>query len=150
MRIGITLQSLDPTWGGIGIYTEEIVKALLRFDTQNEYVLMYPGFGAPRKLFGRYRRYKNALEIETEHSRFPSGWYWDQAVVPGVAKRYGVDAIQSVPVRPCPRAVQEGDGDAQRRVPHHPQRVRLEDVCTVVPPREGDSSCCRPGHFDFP
>ena len=42
MRIGITLQSLDPTWGGIGIYTEEIVKALLKFDTQNEYVVMYP------------------------------------------------------------------------------------------------------------
>jgi glycosyltransferase involved in cell wall biosynthesis len=102
MRIGITLQSLDPTWGGIGIYTEEIVKALLRFDTRNEYVLMYPGFGAPRKLFGRYRRYKNAVEIETEHSRFPSGWYWDQAVVPGVAKRYGVDVLfnpfLSVPV----------------------------------------------------
>jgi glycosyltransferase involved in cell wall biosynthesis len=93
MRIGITLQSLDPTWGGIGIYTEEIVKALLRFDSQNEYVLMYPGFGAPRKLFGRYRRFKNAIEVETEHSRFPSGWYWDQRVVPGVAKQYGVDLL---------------------------------------------------------
>lgn len=93
MRIGITLQSLDPTWGGIGVYTEEIVKHLLRVDPRNEYILMYPGFGAPRKLFGRYRRYPNALELETDFSSFPSGWYWDQMIVPKVARRHGVDVI---------------------------------------------------------
>ena len=136
MRIGITLQSLDPTWGGIGIYTEEIVKALLRFDSRNEYVLMYPGFGAPRKLFGRYRRFKNAIEVETEHSRFPSGWYWDQRVVPGVAKQYG-DIEAGSPTGDQPNTgYDEWDGDLKivhdldekRRVVVAYQHVRQEDV----------------------
>lgn len=94
MRIGITLQSLDQTWGGIGIYTEEILKHLLKTDRLNDYILIYPGFGAARKLFGRYqRKYKNVTEVETEFSRIPSGWYWDQVVVPKVARQYGIDVL---------------------------------------------------------
>jgi glycosyltransferase involved in cell wall biosynthesis len=94
MRIAITLQSLDPTWGGIGIYTEEITKHLLKRDRGNEYVLLYPGFGAPRKSLGRYqRRYQNVVEIETDSSRIPSGFYWDQTIVPLIAKRYGIDVL---------------------------------------------------------
>jgi glycosyltransferase involved in cell wall biosynthesis len=102
MRVAITLQSLDQTWGGIGIYTEEIVKHLLRVDSANEYVLMYPGFGAARKFRGRFRRHKNALEIETEFSRVPSGAYWDHVIVPQLARHYGIDVLfnpfLSVPV----------------------------------------------------
>lgn len=105
MRIGITLQSLDQTWGGIGVYTEEIVKHLLKLDRDNEYILIYPGFGAPRKSFGQYRKFKNAKEVETCFSRIPSGWYWDQVVVPKVAQQYGVDLLfnpfLSVPIRGC-------------------------------------------------
>jgi glycosyltransferase involved in cell wall biosynthesis len=104
MRIAITLQSLDPTWGGIGIYTEEIVRHLLHVDRKNEYVLIYPGFGPSRKMFGRYiRKYKNVEEVETSFSRIPSGTYWDQLVVPHVAKQYGIDVLfnpfLSVPIR---------------------------------------------------
>ena len=103
MRIGITLQSMDQTWGGIGVYTEEITKHLLMCDCNNEYILMYPGFGAPRKLFGQYRKYKNAIEVETEFSRIPLGSYWDQIVVPKIAGRYGIDVLfnpfLSIPVR---------------------------------------------------
>lgn len=104
MRVGITLQSLDPTWGGIGIYTEEVVKHLLKLDRRNEYVLIYPGFGASRKSLGRYqRKYSNVTELETEFSRIPSGWYWDQMVVPKIAEKYAVDVLfnpyLSVPVR---------------------------------------------------
>ncbi|HEX5438103.1 MAG TPA: glycosyltransferase family 1 protein [Gemmatimonadaceae bacterium] len=103
MRIGITLQSLDETWGGIGVYTKELVPHLLRADRENEYVLIYPGFGAPRKLLGQYRRYPHAREIETTESRIPAGMYWDQAVVPRVARREGIDVLfnpfLSVPVR---------------------------------------------------
>jgi glycosyltransferase involved in cell wall biosynthesis len=102
MRIGVTLQSLDLSWGGIGTYTEQIVKHLLRIDSKNEYILIYPGFGAARKLFGRYRRYPNATEIETEFSRVPSGLYWDQMIVPKVARQHGIDVLfnpfLSVPV----------------------------------------------------
>lgn len=103
MRIAITLQSLDETWGGIGVYTKEIVPNLLQVDSENEYVLLYPGFGAPRKLRGQYRRYRNALELETAESHIPSGVYWDQVIVPKVAKRHGIDVLfnpfLSVPIR---------------------------------------------------
>jgi len=103
VRIGITLQSLDPTWGGIGVYTRELVRHLLRRDREHEYVLLYPGFGSPRKLSGQYRRYRNVTEVETSGSRIPSGWYWDQVVVPGVAAGLGVDVLfnpfLSVPIR---------------------------------------------------
>jgi glycosyltransferase involved in cell wall biosynthesis len=103
MRIAILLQSLDETWGGIGIYTHEIVRALLRVDSTNEYVLIYPGFGLGRTRRGQFRRYKNAIEVETEFSKVPFGTYWDQVVVPGVASRYNVDVLfnpfLTVPVR---------------------------------------------------
>lgn len=94
MRIGITLQSLDLTWGGIGVYTDEITKHLVKIDRDNEYVLIYPGFGAPRKSLGRFqRKYDNVTEIETDNSRIPSGFYWDHMVVPNVAKKHRVDLL---------------------------------------------------------
>ena len=94
MRIGITLQSMDQTWGGIGIYTEEIVSHLLKLDKKNEYVLIYPGFGAARKLYGRFsRKHKNATEVDTEFSRIPSGLFWDQVIVPKLGKSYGIDVL---------------------------------------------------------
>ena len=36
MRIAILLQSCDETMGGIGIYTQEIVRALLRVDLRRD------------------------------------------------------------------------------------------------------------------
>ena len=93
MRIAILLQSLDETWGGIGIYTREIVRALLQVDSSNEYILLYPRFGFGRTRRGQFRRHKNAIEIETEWSRVPFGTYWDQVVVPGVARQYDVDVL---------------------------------------------------------
>ncbi len=103
MRICITLQSLDETWGGIGVYTKELVNSLLRLDRENEYVLIYPGFGAPRKLRGQYRRYPNVVEVETTESRVPFGPYWDQMIVPSAARKYGANVLfnpfLSVPVR---------------------------------------------------
>jgi glycosyltransferase involved in cell wall biosynthesis len=103
MRIAILLQSLDETWGGIGVYTREIVRALLQVDRTNEYILMYPRFGIARTRRGQFRRHKNAIEVETEWSRVPFGTYWDQVVVPGVAERYNVDVVfnpfLTVPIR---------------------------------------------------
>jgi glycosyltransferase involved in cell wall biosynthesis len=103
MRIAILLQSLDETWGGIGVYTREVVSALLRVDSVNEYVLIYPRFGSAKTRRGQFRRHKNAIEIETEFSRVPFGTYWDQVVVPGVATKYDVDVLfnpfLTVPVR---------------------------------------------------
>lgn len=127
MRIGILLQSFDETMGGIGVYTQEIVRSLLKIDSTNEYILIYPGFGTARISRGQFHRYKNALEIETELSPIPfkTHWvqivergprmlrktrallpietFWDQVVVPRVAKQYGVDVLfnphLTVPIR---------------------------------------------------
>jgi glycosyltransferase involved in cell wall biosynthesis len=127
MKIGIMLQSFDESMAGIGVYTQEIVRALLRVDSTNEYLLIYPGFGDARKHRGEFRRYKNVTEIETyfprlpfnaDSGRFPA-WvprllkkmrsllpletYWDQVVVPRVLKKYGVDVVfnphLTVPIR---------------------------------------------------
>jgi glycosyltransferase involved in cell wall biosynthesis len=102
MRIGI-MQGLDPAWGGTGSYTREIVRALLELDRDNEYVLIYPGFGAPRKRFGQYRKYRNALEVETDASRVQSGWYLNQVAIPRVAREHEIDVLfnpfLSVPIR---------------------------------------------------
>jgi glycosyltransferase involved in cell wall biosynthesis len=103
MRIGILLHSFNETFGGIGVYTQEIVRALLRIDGSNEYLLIYPGFSAARTRRGQFRRHKNATEIETESSRVPLETYWDQVVIPRVAERYGLDVVfnphLSVPIR---------------------------------------------------
>jgi len=100
--------------GGIGIYTQEIVRALLRIDRANEYILIYPGFGAARKFMGQFHHYKNATEIEaplplghqwqqisqcagpmlrTVRALLPVETYWDQMIVPRVAEQYRVDVL---------------------------------------------------------
>ncbi|MGE5305028.1 MAG: glycosyltransferase family 4 protein [Alphaproteobacteria bacterium] len=127
MRIAIQLQSCDETVGGIGIYTQEIVRALLRVDNKNEYVLIYPGFGVARTRRGQFYCHNNVIEIEAELSRLPlrSYWdplalrvprvmekvralvpletYWDQVVVPRIAEKYGVDVLfnpqLTIPIR---------------------------------------------------
>lgn len=126
MRIGILLQSFNETMGGIGVYTQEIVRSLLQVDTTNEYVLIYPGFGTARMSRGQFRNHKNVTEIETSsrgtlrsrwdqlvertprmllkmRSLTPLETCWDQVVVPQVAKQYGVNVLfnphLTVPIR---------------------------------------------------
>jgi glycosyltransferase involved in cell wall biosynthesis len=103
VRIAILLHSFNETMGGIGIYTQEIVRSLLRIDSTNEYILIYPGFGIAQTRRGQFRRHKNAIEIETGFSRVPLETYWDQVIVPKVAKEYAVDVVfnphLSVPIR---------------------------------------------------
>lgn len=104
MKIGITLQSLDPTWGGIGIYTEEVVRNLLKIDRRNEYLLIYPGFGPARSRIGQFKRkYENVEEIVTPGFRLPVATYWDQVVLPRTLRTHKVDVLfnpyWSVPIR---------------------------------------------------
>ncbi|MEZ5290874.1 MAG: glycosyltransferase family 1 protein [Vicinamibacterales bacterium] len=103
MRIGVLLQSMNETVGGIGVYTQEIVRALLEVDTANEYVLIYPGFGPAQAWLGQFRRYRNARELVTGASRVPFETYWDQVVIPKVGDELGLDVVfnphLSVPIR---------------------------------------------------
>jgi len=127
MRIAIQLQSWDGSVGGIGIYTQELIRALLRIDSKNEYVLIYPAFGVARKCRGQFSGHNNVIEIEAELSRLPLEHYcsrlyprapsvfdklramlpletyWDQVVIPRVVKQYGVDVLfnpqLTIPIR---------------------------------------------------
>ena len=127
MRIAIQLQSCDESVGGIGVYTQQIVRALLRVDSENEYLLIYPQFGAARSRRGQFRQQRNVTEIEAQVSRLPlrSVWdplaariprvmakaravvpletYWDQIVIPRVVEQHGVDVLfnpqLTIPVR---------------------------------------------------
>jgi glycosyltransferase involved in cell wall biosynthesis len=101
MRIGIMLQSLHH-FGGIGTYTRHIVQHLLNIDKENEYVIIYPSFGKSHTSFGKYKGFDNATEVLSE-SLIPHAYYWDHFVVPGVARKHGIDLIfnpfLSVPLR---------------------------------------------------
>lgn len=91
MRIGISMLSHDLSWGGIGVYTREIVRNLLELDRHNQYVLVYPGFGEARKGIGQYQReFSNCVELETRSS---IGWtvFWEQVVLPPVLRREKID-----------------------------------------------------------
>ena len=35
MKIGIMMQSFDESMGGIGVYTREVVRAMLKIDDEN-------------------------------------------------------------------------------------------------------------------
>src|SRR5262245_59622766 len=91
MRIGITLQSLHHL-GGIGTYTQHIVKNLINIDRRNEYTLLYPPFGKAQKSFGQFKSYSNVTEILSK-SMVPHGLYWDHFVVPKLCQKYGIEVI---------------------------------------------------------
>jgi glycosyltransferase involved in cell wall biosynthesis len=93
MRVGITLRSHDPSWGGPGTYTIEIVKHLLRADPRNEYVLLYPRSAGVRRFLGQYQaQAPRVLEVDT---RTRSGHYTDQVAVPRLARKLGIDLLFS-------------------------------------------------------
>jgi glycosyltransferase involved in cell wall biosynthesis len=91
MRIGIMLQSLCHL-GGIGIYTKEIVKNLIHIDRNTQYILIYPSFGKAHKLFGQFSSYENVVEVYSK-SLVPHAIYWDNFIVPQIAKEYHIDLI---------------------------------------------------------
>ena len=91
MRIGIMLQSLCHL-GGIGTYTKQIVRELLKIDVNNEYFLIFPPFGQSKRLLGRFSSHKNVVEIYSK-SLIPHGLYWDNFVIPRIAKKYRIDIV---------------------------------------------------------
>ena len=127
MKIGIMMQSFDESMGGIGVYTREVVRAMLKIDAEHDYVLIFPGFGRARTHRGELPGGKNVTEVETYFPRLPGflystralAWiprllrkvralvpvetYWDQVVVPRVARQHGVDVLfnphLTVPIR---------------------------------------------------
>lgn len=85
MRIGIMLRSLDEK-GGIGVYTENILRELIERDRKNEYVLFY----RTAANLGRYDKYPNVRERLV---RAPNKALWDQVAVPLACWREKVDVV---------------------------------------------------------
>jgi glycosyltransferase involved in cell wall biosynthesis len=91
LRIGITLRSFAAL-GGPGTYTEQVVRRLLKIDRKNEYLLIHPRRDLESRQAPAFPAYPNVQEIETSTR---SGLLWDQATVPLIARRHGVDLLFS-------------------------------------------------------
>jgi glycosyltransferase involved in cell wall biosynthesis len=96
MRLGIPMKAYDPTWGGPGTYTIELINRLVELES-HEYVLMYPDDVSRRvtSING-----SNVKQIATQQRR---GIVWDQIVLPRLASRQSIDVLfspfMSVPVQ---------------------------------------------------
>jgi glycosyltransferase involved in cell wall biosynthesis len=85
MRIGIMLRSVDEK-GGVGVYSRNIVKELLRLDQHNEYVL----FHSNPSHIGSFSEHKNMTE------RWVKGLnkaVWDQVAIPYACLREKIDVL---------------------------------------------------------
>lgn len=100
MRIAIPMKSYDPTWGGPGTYTIELVDRLVRRNHRHEYVLIYPRDVMPRSVATGCASEPHVREVTTTIRR---GMFWDQHVLPSVATRERADVLfspfMSIPVR---------------------------------------------------
>jgi glycosyltransferase involved in cell wall biosynthesis len=85
MRIGVMLRAYDRP-GGIGIYSRNIVKHLLRVDRTNHYVLMYDN---PDHV-GTYGELSNVDEVYLSRS---NPLIWDQWLTPRAAEKWGLELI---------------------------------------------------------
>ncbi len=85
MRIGVMLRAIDER-GGIGVYTRNIVRELLKRDRANEYVLYYR---TPQHL-GDHAPYANATE---RLIRGANKALWDQVLIPLACRRDRVDLL---------------------------------------------------------
>lgn len=85
MKIGVMLRSIgDP--GGITVYSENLLDALLRLDDHNTYTLLY----RREEDLGRYADVPNVEEVVL---RAPGKLLWDQVVVPLYARRHRLDLL---------------------------------------------------------
>ena len=72
--------------GGIGIYSRNIVKYLLKQDNKNNYLLIYNN----KKHLGTYSNLSNVKEIYI-HKTNPA--LWDQILVPFVLRKWKIDLV---------------------------------------------------------
>lgn len=70
--------------GGIGVYTDAVIRNLLQQDDRNDYILLVPPGARPSFAFPNLRR----IEV-TGRTR----WSWDQWAVPRVAAREQADLV---------------------------------------------------------
>jgi glycosyltransferase involved in cell wall biosynthesis len=100
VRIGVMLRHYDQHGGGVKVYTQRLLRALLDLRSEHEFVLLYRN----PTLIGSYRGEPGVEEVAIP-ARSVLGW--DQVTVPSAVRRHGVDLLfnpkYSIPLAaPCP------------------------------------------------
>jgi len=94
------MKSFDPTWGGPGTYTVELVNRLVGLAGEHEYVLIYPRNVTARVASAPQRGGAVFSEIDTQTR---GGIVWDQMVLPCAAAGARADLLfspfMSIPLR---------------------------------------------------
>jgi glycosyltransferase involved in cell wall biosynthesis len=86
MRIGIMLRHQGRQPGGTGTYTTMLVRHVLEQDSSNEYVLLYDD----KSRLGSFAKKQNVTEVAAGPR---IKLFWDQVVVPWLARRHKLDII---------------------------------------------------------
>jgi len=100
VRIGVMLRHYDQHGGGVKVYTQRLLRALLNLRSDHEFVFLYRN----PALVGTYRGESGVEEVS-----LPAGSVigWDQVAVPAAVRSHGIDLLfnpkYSIPLRaPCP------------------------------------------------
>jgi glycosyltransferase involved in cell wall biosynthesis len=100
VRIGVMLRHYDQHGGGVRVYTQRLLRALLDLRSEHEFVFLYRN----PALVGTYDGEHGVEEVALSARSFLS---WDQIAVPAAVRRRGIDLLfnpkYSIPLlAPCP------------------------------------------------
>lgn len=113
MKIGIMLRHIEER-GGIRVYTVNILKALLKIDRKNEYLMIYKS----KDHLGRYSSFPNVSETVLPGT---GKLWWDQVSIPHLAKARNLDIVYnpklSIPLFTTAKTILVMHGAEQYAVP---------------------------------
>ena len=100
MRIGVMLRHYDQHGGGVRVYTQRLLQAMLELRTGHQFVFLYRN----PALVGTYSSWPEVEEVALSAR---SVLTWDQLAVPSAVRRLGIDLLfnpkYSIPLlAPCP------------------------------------------------
>jgi glycosyltransferase involved in cell wall biosynthesis len=86
VRIGVMLRHYDQHGGGVKVYTQRLLRALLDLQSDHEFVLLYRN----PALVGTYQGEPSLEEVALPARSVLS---WDQVAVPAAVRRHGIDLL---------------------------------------------------------
>src|SRR5919106_2022473 len=86
MRIGVMRRHCDQHMGGVRVYTQKLLQALLQLRSGHEFVLLYRN----PALEGTHAADPQVEEVVLQARSF-LGWY--QVAVPAAVRRHGIDLL---------------------------------------------------------
>ncbi|MEI6809579.1 MAG: glycosyltransferase family 1 protein [bacterium] len=106
MRIAIDARWITPNASGIGVYTQELLRALAVLDRNNEYIVFFDSAGMRERTI-ETAALRNSANVSYEV--FPHGIFspMSQLYLPGLLKRLGINVFHSpnymIPLLAFPR-----------------------------------------------